>query len=159
MGASVKGAAGAGGAAAAKAGAGVKWSLFGKGGNPSGDIVQGALQDVWLLGALAALTTKPELVKALFVKPSPQGLECGIHTVAFYKDGKRVEVTVDDRLPCTQEGRLLFGRARDASELWVALVEKAYAKLHGCYENLGGGSGGGSVAYALRDLTGGVAQV
>src|SRR5690349_17321839 len=33
--------------------------------------------------------------------------------------------------------------------MWVPLVEKAYAKLHGCYEVLMGGS----VPYALADLT------
>jgi hypothetical protein len=33
--------------------------------------------------------------------------------------------------------------------MWVPLVEKAYAKLHGCYEALKGGS----VSYALSDLT------
>jgi hypothetical protein len=33
--------------------------------------------------------------------------------------------------------------------MWVPLVEKAYAKLHGCYEVLKGGS----VPYALADLT------
>lgn len=34
------------------------------------------------------------------------------------------------------------------------MMEKAYAKLHSTYENLSGGS----VAYALVDLTGGVSE-
>ncbi len=44
----------------------------------------------------------------------------------FYKGGKWVDVTIDDRLPCTPEGRLLFAAGgRDGGELWVSLVEKA----------------------------------
>ena len=36
---------------------------------------------------------------------------------------------------------------------WVMLVEKAYAKLHMCYENLKTGF----IDYGLKDLTGGTA--
>jgi len=38
--------------------------------------------------------------------------------------------------------------------LWVPLIEKAYAKLHGCYESLISGF----IDDALSDLTGFVAE-
>ncbi len=58
-------------------------------------------------------------------------------------------MTIDTRLPCDPETRLpVFARNRSANELWAALLEKAYAKLHGNYASLNGGS----VAEALVDL-------
>lgn len=42
-------------------------------------------------------------------------------------------VVIDDRLPVgdSSSPQLVFARCRDENELWVPLVEKAYAKLHG----------------------------
>ena len=121
----------------------------------NGGIVQGALTDCWLLGALGMLAAQPDLLRALFVDYSSACDEFGIYTLRFYKDGGWKTVTVDNRLPCTPKGQLLLSRGADPTELWVPIVEKAYAKLHGCYELLGAGT----VAYALKDLTGGAAQL
>jgi hypothetical protein len=49
---------------------------------------------------------------------------------------------------------LLFGRCKNPREFWVPLIEKAYAKLHGCYESLISGF----VDDGLVDLTGLVAR-
>jgi hypothetical protein len=48
----------------------------------------------------------------------------------------------------------LYGHCADPNEFWVPLMEKAYAKLHGGFEALNGGS----MAEALVDLTGGVSE-
>jgi hypothetical protein len=42
-------------------------------------------------------------------------------------------VVMDDRLPVgdSSSPKLVFARCKDENELWVPLVEKAYAKLHG----------------------------
>jgi len=63
-------------------------------------------------------------------------------------------VTVDTRLPTNEEADPIFAKCKNRSEVWVPLLEKAYAKLHGCYEALDGGS----VTAALVDLSGGVAE-
>lgn len=47
-------------------------------------------------------------------------------------------MTIDDYFPCTENGGPIFSRA-NANELWVLLLEKAYAKLHGNYFTLRGG--------------------
>jgi len=128
--------------------------LFKEGAALPGDVVQGALTDCWFLGGLSTLATRPELLSALFVNHSPACEQYGVYTVRFYKGGEWKDVVIDDRLPCTQDRHFLFARAKDPTELWVPLLEKAYAKLHSCYECLSEGTMG----YALKDLTAGAPQ-
>mmetsp|Transcript_61309 Transcript_61309/g.115435 ORF Transcript_61309/g.115435 Transcript_61309/m.115435 type:complete len:697 (-) Transcript_61309:7-2097(-) len=117
---------------------------------PTGLVVQGALKNCWLIGALAVLATKPALAKALFVSDPEQFGSKGFHTLRFFKCGVPRYVHIDDRVPCNRAGRAHYARSLEANESWVMLAEKAYAKLHGCYENLTNGT----LDQALRDLTG-----
>ena len=76
----------------------------------------------------------------------------GLYAVQFFKNGQWRTVIVDDRIPCyadhkTQRHRPIFGRSRDPDEIWVMIIEKAYAKLHGCYEALNGGDYGACDTY------------
>eukprot|EP00741_Cyanophora_paradoxa_P011297 tig00020554_g10912.t1 len=74
------------------------------------------------------------------------------YTVQFYKDEFWHRVLIDDRIPCrTADRQPIYASCKDPNELWVPLIEKAYAKLHGCYENLEGGI----CNQGVKDLTGG----
>lgn len=69
----------------------------------------------------------------------------------FFKNFQWLYVIVDERIPCDSETRVpVFGRCKRLNEIWVPLIEKAYAKLHGCYENLISGY----IHEGIQELTG-----
>lgn len=123
-----------------------------KDGFAPGDVKQGALGDCWLLGSFLILSTHPELLRNMIVH---DGIEYGFAVFQFFKNGKWQYVIVDTRIPYNQQGKTpLYGQCADPNEFWVPLMEKAYAKLHGNYEILNGGS----MAEGLVDLTGGASD-
>uniref|UniRef100_A0A1A7WJG4 Calpain 10 n=1 Tax=Iconisemion striatum TaxID=60296 RepID=A0A1A7WJG4_9TELE len=117
---------------------------------------QGLLGDCWFLCACSFLLKNQQLLNKVLPPDQPQwgnGRYKGSFQFCFWQQGDWTEVTIDDRLPCIGS-TLCFSRCHSPSAFWVALLEKAYAKLHGSYEHLWAGQ----VAEALVDLTGGVAE-
>lgn len=74
---------------------------------------------------------------------------CGRYNIRLCHYGAWETITVDDFFPCYPGGGPVYARGHD-NELWVLLLEKAYAKLCGSYAALKSGW-----AYeAMLDLTG-----
>lgn len=80
----------------------------------------------------------------------------GLFVLRIFKNFEWIYVIVDERLPVKKGGAAgeskvpVFGRCKDPHEMWVALLEKAYAKMHGCYGNLISGY----IDEGIQELTG-----
>lgn len=121
----------------------------------AGDVCQGDLGDCWFLSAASCVGASAGLIPKLFATATDPGR----YEVRFFKNGLWRPVFIDDRIPCVPDPddggyRPVFGRSKNKNECWVPLIEKAYAKIHGCYEYLEGGT----VAQGLADMTGGTSE-
>ena len=58
--------------------------------------------------------------------------------VYFYVNGLKTPVMIDDYLPVDSDGEVVFAKSK-TQELWPALIEKAWAKLHGSYARVESG--------------------
>jgi calpain len=110
-------------------------------------ISQGALGDNHFVSAMRVLACEIKNIQRLLV--SDKYRDKGIYTFKFNKAGKWRYVHIDDRIPCRQSGRVHYCRNENPNETFAMLLEKAYAKLHGCYESLVYGS----MESTIRDLT------
>ncbi|XP_060903155.1 calpain-5-like [Labrus mixtus] len=124
------------------------------------DLNQGQLGNCWFVAACSSLASREALWQKVIPdwkdqewdEDKPQSY-AGIFHFRFWRFGEWVDVVIDDRLP-TANGELVYCHSNDSNEFWSALVEKAYAKMCGCYEALDGGN----TADALVDFTGGVSE-
>ncbi|KAF2901391.1 hypothetical protein ILUMI_04794, partial [Ignelater luminosus] len=96
--------------------------------------VLGAAGNCWLISALSVLALQHEhIIRRLFI--TFQVCEEGAYQIRLCKDGKWTSIMVDDRVPCDRDGYPYYAEALE-NQMWVPLIEKAVAKLYGCYETL-----------------------
>jgi len=121
--------------------------LFRKRSSPD-DIAQGQLGDCWLLAALACLSERAGAIERCF-ETREINLR-GLYKIRLY-DGQQekwIRIIVDDYLP-TERGQPIFAQP-NGREIWVLLLEKAFAKFCGDYHSLAGGH----ILWAFQAMTG-----
>merc|ERR1712216_469814 len=123
------------------------------GGVEPADVAQGEIGDCWLLAAVATLADHQGAVESCFV--SKQYSPRGLYTIKLFDPAEDafVSIDVDDYIPCHQESGMPIMAQPHGNEIWVLLLEKAFAKCkyYGTYKALEGGL----PCYALHLLTGG----
>ena len=125
------------------------------------DARQGSVGDCWFVAACSLLASVEEFwhkvvpdYKQQEWDPKNPDNYCGIFHFRFWRVGRWVDVVIDDLLP-TVDGQLIFAHSRSRNVFWCALLEKAYAKLNGCYQSLFCGD----VGEGLVDLTSGILEI
>jgi hypothetical protein len=123
------------------------------------DVEQGVLGDCYLLSAMAAVArANPDAIRRLISGPDEKNkysVTIYVDTGGWFKKSLTPKVVKVDPYVPTSGGRPVLGRSPmdpgwTDEELWVLLIEKAYASVRGDYETIEGGFG----APAMEALTG-----
>jgi hypothetical protein len=144
--------------------------LFDAGTDPD-DVEVGVFKTEWLLSAISMLAAAggigdggvDEQILNLFVGHyGIDGLisyhtEVGAYCVRLYKTGMWLPIIVDDIFPTLKEDKwtnenkgIATAHSKEVKEIWVSLIEKAFAKYYGSYASIERGY----VHHALTDMTG-----
>jgi hypothetical protein len=136
----------------------IEGSLFVKGGGDANevdinDVRQGALGDCYFMAILASIArVKPDFIKNM-VKDNGDGtFTVTFHThqgvSGLFGSRSNQSVIVDNTFWTDGKGNPQYSKKGDTSstgspELWVMVIEKAWAKLNGDYASIEGGKVGG----------------
>ncbi len=112
------------------------------------DIRQGALGDCYFLAALSSLADTDGDVLTQMIAP----LGDGSYGVRYYRGGTEYYLRVDSQLPVSGSAPA-YAKLTPDGELWVALVEKAYAQFRNGQNSYASISGGWMDA-VYREVTG-----
>ncbi|MCQ2820080.1 MAG: C2 family cysteine protease [archaeon] len=112
------------------------------------DVKQGTLGDCYFLSSVGALTEFPYLIYNMFITKEIN--KEGYFEIIFYIDGKFQIVVVDDYLPFSKKTKGIAYAKPNKNEIWVCILEKAWAKINGGYNNIISGW----MRHALQAFTG-----
>ena len=102
------------------------------------DIKQGGLGDCYFLSSISALAKYPKIIDGIF---KSEGLKSnGYYEIILYIDGKPQIVIIDDYIPVYKSSKQPCFARPNGNEIWVMLLEKAWAKVNGGYLNIIGGN-------------------
>lgn len=107
-------------------------------------VAHGSIGDTYLVSAMAALGEDERTLHDLFRHPvsaasGKMERAIGAYWVTVNFNGWWIPVLLDDYLPATRDGPEFARCAMDMRRMWVALLEKVYAKIHGSFANIASG--------------------
>ena len=85
-----------------------------------------------MLSVLAAISENAHRIEKMFI--TDKVTREGLFAVWVYIHGEKQQVLIDNYFPCRNQ-KPVFSRAH-GKELWVMILEKVWAKLHGSYEHI-----------------------
>lgn len=115
------------------------------------DVQQGFIGNCYFMSAIAAVAkTNPEAIRCLIKDKGD-----GTYDVTLYAKGNRLAlkpsvINVKPDFVTDKDGNTIYAHDGD-KELWVMLLEKAYAKMNGGYDDIGEG---GFTEAGLEAITG-----
>lgn len=98
------------------------------------DVKQGKLNIGYLLSSIAALCEYPGLIRKIFI--TEEYNKNGIYKLLLFIDGEYQVVYLDDYFPCIKGTHIPYFSKPNSYEMWVLLLEKAWAKINGGYANI-----------------------
>ena len=98
------------------------------------DVKQGSIGDCYFITSLANLCKYPNKIKKMFKQTTKN--EKGFYEIELYIDGKNQIVIVDDYLPAYKKTKKACYAKPCKNQIWVMLLEKAWAKINGGYLNI-----------------------
>lgn len=108
------------------------------------DIMQGCIGDCWLMAALSSIAEFPKHFKKKIFKTQTVS-KIGKYQINLFDCSKNkwTTITIDDRIPCREQKKYespkpLFSQPHE-NEMYILLLEKAFAKQSGSYTKLDGG--------------------
>jgi hypothetical protein len=101
------------------------------------DVEQGLIGNCYFMSSLTALAPVSQTILQLF--RSFKVNHHGYYEIILKIDGEWNIVIIDDFFPCDKKTKLPIFARPNGPELWVMLLEKAWAKINGGYLNIVGG--------------------
>ena len=98
------------------------------------DIKQGKIGNCYFLSSIASLCEFPNLIYQIFINKEIN--KFGYYELVLFIDGKFQIVILDDYFPVLKGTNIVYFARPNKNELWVMLLEKAWAKVNGGYSNI-----------------------
>ena len=98
------------------------------------NIRYGRLSYQYFYSVLTSLTKFPSLFNKIIINKeyNPNG----IYEIILFIDGEFQKVYIDDYFPCLKNSNILYFIKPSNFEIWPLLIEKAWAKVNGGYQNI-----------------------